>query len=104
GDPQKTQEAQWKQAATKLTQQRKAGIVRKYYTQDYINDLSRGDLWACQAWSGDIFQALESGAKDLKFITPKEGGVLWTDNLVILKNARHPVDAMMLMDFYYQPK
>jgi spermidine/putrescine transport system substrate-binding protein len=104
GDPSKTTESQWKQAAAKLTQQRKAGIVRKYYDQGYIDDLSKGDIWACQAWSGDIFQALASGAKDLVFITPKEGGVLWTDNLVLLKNIKNPVSSMMLIDWYYQPK
>jgi spermidine/putrescine transport system substrate-binding protein len=104
GDPSKTGVTQWKQAAAKLTQQRKSGVVRKYYDQGYIDDLSKGDIWACQAWSGDIFQALASGAKDLVFITPKEGGVLWTDNLVLLKNLRNPVSSMMLMDYYYQPK
>jgi spermidine/putrescine transport system substrate-binding protein len=104
GDPQKTGESQWKQAAAKLTSQRKSGVVRKYYDQGYIDDLSKGDIWACQAWSGDVFQALASGAKDLKFITPKEGGVLWTDNLVILKGVKNPVSSMMLMDYYYDPK
>jgi spermidine/putrescine transport system substrate-binding protein len=104
GDPSKTGVTQWKQAAAKLTQQRKAGIVRKYYDQSYIDDLSKGDIWATQAWSGDIFQALASGAKNLKFVIPKEGGVLWTDNLVILKGVKNPVSSMMLMDYYYSPK
>jgi spermidine/putrescine transport system substrate-binding protein len=104
GDPSKTGVTQWKQAAAKLTEQRKSGVVRKYYDQGYIDDLSKGDIWACQAWSGDIFQALASGAKDLVFITPKEGGVLWTDNLVLLKNLENPVSSMMLMDYYYEPK
>ncbi|HTR71424.1 MAG TPA: spermidine/putrescine ABC transporter substrate-binding protein [Mycobacteriales bacterium] len=104
GDPQQTGPDQWKQAAAKLTAQRKAGIVRQYYQQGYINDLSSGDIWACQAWSGDIFQALESGAKNLKFVIPKEGAVLWTDNLVLLKENKNPVSSMMLMDWYYQPK
>jgi len=104
GDPQKTGPTQWRQAAAKLTQQRKAGIVRKYYQQDYIGALSTGDIWACQAWSGDIFQALESGAKDLVFVIPSEGAVLWTDNMVLLKNIKNPVSAMKLIDWYYQPK
>ena len=78
--------------------------MRKYYQQDYINALSTGDIWACQAWSGDIFQALESGAKDLVFAIPSEGGVLWTDNMVLLKEIENPVSAMMLIDWYYQPK
>jgi spermidine/putrescine transport system substrate-binding protein len=104
GDPQKTGPDQWRQAADKLKQQRDAGIVRKYFEQDYIDSLSKGDIWACQAWSGDVFQALASGAKHLKFVIPKEGAIIWTDNLVLLKGVQHPVDAMMLMDFYYQPK
>ena len=103
GDPQKTGEKEWKEAAKKLREQRDAGIVRKYYEQDYINALSKGDIWACQSWSGDVFQALASGAKHLKFVLPKEGGPLWTDNQVILKGAQHPVDAMELIDFYYSP-
>jgi len=104
GDPAKTGEAEWRKAATKLTQQRDSGIVRKYYQQDYINALSDGDIWACQAWSGDIYQALASGASDLVFAIPNEGAVLWTDNMVLLKHIEHAVDAMMLMDWYYQPK
>jgi spermidine/putrescine transport system substrate-binding protein len=104
GDPQKTGPTQWKAAAKKLDQQRQAGIVRKYYQQDYIDALSTGDIWACQAWSGDIFQALESGASDLVFAIPTEGAVLWTDNMVLLKEIKNPVSAMMLMDWYYQPR
>jgi spermidine/putrescine transport system substrate-binding protein len=104
GDPQRTGPDQWRQAADKLKQQRDAGIVRKYYEQGYIDALSKGDIWASQAWSGDVFQALASGAKHLKFVIPKEGAILWTDNLVILKGTRHPVDAMELIDFYFQPK
>ena len=104
GDPAKTGPDQWRQAADKLKQQRDAGIVRKYFEQNYIEALSKGDIWACQAWSGDVYQALASGAKHLEFVIPREGAVLWTDNLVLLKGAKHPVDAMTLMDFYYQPQ
>jgi spermidine/putrescine transport system substrate-binding protein len=104
GDPAKTGVAEWKQAAAKLNKQRTSGIVRKYYQQDYIGALTSGDIWACQAWSGDIFQALESGSSDLVFVIPSEGGVLWTDNMVLLKEIENPVSSMMLIDWYYQPK
>jgi spermidine/putrescine transport system substrate-binding protein len=59
------------------------------------------------AWSGDIFQQNLSGKKtgsQLKFVIPEEGGLLFTDNFVILKEAKNPVSAMKLMDYYYQPK
>jgi spermidine/putrescine transport system substrate-binding protein len=29
--------------------------------------------------------------------------MLWTDNMMIPMNARHPVDAMTFMDFVYRP-
>jgi spermidine/putrescine-binding protein len=44
-DPQQATADDGQKAADKLRQQRDAGIVRKYYGQDYIDDLARGDLW-----------------------------------------------------------
>ena len=55
------------------------------------------------AWSGDIFQQNLSEKSDLKFVIPKEGATIWTDNLMIPKTAENPVDAIMLMDYFYQP-
>ncbi|MGH9064009.1 MAG: polyamine ABC transporter substrate-binding protein [Acidimicrobiales bacterium] len=101
-DPAKTGPTQWRKAAAKLEQQKKAGIVRQYGHQGYINSLTKGDLWISQAWSGDIFQANASGGS-LKFVIPKEGGVIWTDNLVILKGTKNPVSAIELMDWYFRP-
>ncbi|HET8599066.1 MAG TPA: spermidine/putrescine ABC transporter substrate-binding protein [Segeticoccus sp.] len=94
-------EADWKKAAAWL--EKVKPNVRKYYEQDYVQSLVNGDIWVTQAWSGDIFQSNLSGS-NLKFVIPKEGGLLWTDNFLILKYAKHPVDALMLMDYYYQPK
>ncbi len=91
----------WKKAADWLTKQRP--LVRKYYQQDYIAPLSKGDLWISLAWSGDIFQANASGS-NLKFVVPKEGCPLWTDNMCIPAHAQHPRDAMTYMDWVYQPK
>jgi spermidine/putrescine transport system substrate-binding protein len=99
--PETSQEADWKKAAAWLTKQRP--LVRKYYAQDYIDPLSKGDIWISMAWSGDIFQANASGA-DLQFVTPKEGAPIWTDNMCIPLHAPHPVDAMTYMDFVYEPK
>jgi spermidine/putrescine transport system substrate-binding protein len=94
----------WQRAADKLTQQRDAGIVRQYYQQNYIKALSAGDVALTMAWSGDIYQAQNSGSPDLKFVVPDEGGLIWTDNMCIPAMAQHPVDAITMMDFVYQPK
>jgi spermidine/putrescine transport system substrate-binding protein len=102
-DPEKSTPDDWKKAGAKLKEQKDAGIVRKYYEQDYIDALTRGDVWLTMAWSGDVFQQNLSESSDLKFVIPKEGGTIWTDNLMIPKTAANPVDAIMLMDYLYQP-
>jgi spermidine/putrescine transport system substrate-binding protein len=102
-DPEKSTPADWAKAGAKLKEQKDKGIVRKYYEQDYIDALTRGDVWLTMAWSGDVFQQNLSEKSDLKFVIPKEGGTIWTDNLMIPKTAENPVDALMLMDYLYQP-
>lgn len=91
----------WKKAAATLEEQKKAGIVRQYYDQSYITALENGDIWISQAWSGDVFQAHSKGYKDLKFIVPKEGGMIWHDNMMIPKGAANPLSALEWMNFYY---
>ena len=54
-NPETSTEADWKKAADWLKKQQP--LVRKYYDQAYIDALSKGDIWASMAWSGDIFQA-----------------------------------------------
>jgi spermidine/putrescine transport system substrate-binding protein len=103
-DPVHSTQADWKKAATMLTKQRDQGLVRQYYDQSYIKALQNGDTWITQAWSGDIYQANNSGYPHLKFVVPNEGAMIWTDNMLIPKHAQHPVDALKWINFYYQPK
>jgi spermidine/putrescine transport system substrate-binding protein len=100
-NPETSTEADWRKAAQWLKKQQP--LVRKYYEQDYIDPLSKGDIWASMAWSGDIFQANASGA-NLEFVVPDEGAPIWTDNMCIPNHAQHPLDAMIYMDFVYQPE
>jgi spermidine/putrescine transport system substrate-binding protein len=103
-DPDNSGVADWNKAATVLSQQRNAGLVRAYYDQSYVNALSQGDTWISMAWSGDIFQQNQSaGNNDLQFVVPKEGGTIWTDNMMIPKNAENPLSAMKMIDWFYHP-
>ena len=103
--PDKSTPKDWQKAADKLKAQRDSGIVRKYYDQSYIKALSAGDTWITMAWSGDIFQAnLSAGNDNLKFVIPKEGGIIWTDNMCIPVGAAHPLDAITFMDYVYKPE
>jgi spermidine/putrescine transport system substrate-binding protein len=103
-EPKSSTPDQWKKAAALLKKQRDQGLVRQYYDQGYIKALESGDIWLTQAWSGDVFQANASGYPHLKFAVPKEGAMHWTDNMMIPVGAKHPLDALLWMNFYYQPK
>jgi len=103
-DPATSTPSDWRRAATELRKQKEMGLVRNYYDQSYINALENGDTWITQAWSGDIFQANESGYPQLKFLVPTEGVMVWHDNLMIPLHAANPLDALTYMNFVYQPK
>jgi spermidine/putrescine transport system substrate-binding protein len=98
--PETSKEPDWHKAAAWLKKQQP--LVRKYYEQDYIDPLTKGDIYVSMAWSGDIFQANASGAT-LEFVVPKEGAMIWSDNMCIPAHADHPRDAMTYMDWVYQP-
>jgi spermidine/putrescine transport system substrate-binding protein len=102
-DPQDATVEDAQAAQQRLIEQRDAGIVRNYYGNDYLQPLEQGDLALTMAWSGDVIGA-EITNPDIKFVVPDEGGILWVDNMAIPQNAEHPIDAMMMMDFVYQPK
>ena len=80
-----------------------APCVRDYYGNEYAQGLADGSLAITMAWSGDVFQ-LQFDNPDLQFVVPEEGGILWTDNMVIPKGAQHPNAALAMMDYVYDPE
>ena len=101
-DPVSSTQAQWKESTKWLEKQRP--LVAGYYDQSYISHLENGDTWISQAYSGDIFQANLSGYPHLKYVTPKEGQIVWHDNMVIPREAQNALSALAWMNFYYTPK
>ncbi|HSR84138.1 MAG TPA: spermidine/putrescine ABC transporter substrate-binding protein [Streptosporangiaceae bacterium] len=103
-DPATSTEADWRKAAAFLQKQKSDGIVRGYYDQSYIDKLKSGEIIVSQAYSGDIFQAnLQAQYQALQLVMPVEGAMFWTDNMCIPLHAKNPRDAMVLMDYFYQP-
>lgn len=100
-DPATSTPADWQRAADKLKAQ--TPLVRANLDQGYIDALANGDLWITQAWSGDIYQTNRSEGTNLQMVVPTEGGMLWTDNMLIPLYAANPVAAMTLMDYVYKP-
>ncbi len=54
------------------------------------------------AWSGDIVvKQLEK--ETLAWTLPDEGGMIWTDNMLVPKGAQHKYTAELFIDFVYDP-
>ncbi|NED08083.1 extracellular solute-binding protein, partial [Streptomyces sp. SID6648] len=75
----------------------------RFTGNDYIKDLSSGDVLACQAYSGDVIQ-LQADDPDIEFVVPEEGAELWAESLMIPGLARHKANAERLIDYYYRPE
>ena len=58
------------------------------------------------AWSGDVLTLLvpdQKPTQDFQWVLPKEGGMLWTDNMCIPKGAKNKTQAVSFINFYYDP-
>lgn len=90
--------------AVELMQKAKAdGVIRDVKGQSYTEDLKSGDAVVAMAWSGDMVQA-QIDKDSLKFALATEGGMLWTDNMMIPKGAAHTGTAELLINYYYDPE
>ena len=90
-------------AGNKLLAAAKNGQFRNFYGNDYYDELANKNLWITIAWSGDITQMQLYDNPNVKFIVPQSGGMRWVDNMAIPNKAAHPVDAHMMMNFWYDP-
>jgi spermidine/putrescine transport system substrate-binding protein len=89
-------------AIDRLNKATDSGQIRAFTGNEYAQDLVKGNVVACEAWSGDIIQ-LQFDNPDVKFVAPEEGLALWSDNMLVPNKADHKANAEKLMDFYYDP-
>jgi spermidine/putrescine transport system substrate-binding protein len=101
-DPEDFTADEFGQAAERLQQAVDSGQVRAFTGNEYAQDLVRGNIVACEAWSGDVIQ-LQFDNPDIKFVAPEEGLSLWSDNMLVPNKAEHKANAEQLMNYYYQP-
>lgn len=102
-DPNKFSEADFDAALDKLKSAVTSGQIRKFTGNDYKDALAKGDIAACIAWSGDVIQ-LNANDDKIHFVTPDEGLMIWSDNMMIPSTSGHATNAMALIDYYYDPK
>jgi spermidine/putrescine transport system substrate-binding protein len=65
--------------------------------------LDQGEVDIAVEWNGDIFQIMEEN-EDIRYVIPKEGTIVWTDNLAIPKDAPHKELAEQFINFVLEPE
>jgi len=102
-DPEKFTDDEFGAAIDRLKKATDSGQVRSFTGNEYAQDLAKGNIVACEAWSGDVIQ-LQFDNPDIKFVAPEEGLSLWSDNMLVPNKASHKTNAEKLMNYYYQPE
>jgi spermidine/putrescine transport system substrate-binding protein len=101
-DPSQATQADADAAVAEMQKAVDAGIVRAFMGNDYAEDLVSGNVVLAMAWSGDIV-IKQAEKATLVWHLPDEGGMLWTDNMLIPKGAQHKYTAELMIDFVYDP-
>lgn len=99
-------------ALSVLEQQLNSGQIRQVVGNSYVEAMKSGDALAVLCWSGDVAQVnADLREKDpsitedpFTFVLPEEGGMFWSDNLMVPIGATHKKNAELLMNYYYDPK
>lgn len=105
-DPTTLTEEQWQASLAEVKTAIDAGIVRQMTGNSYVNDMASGDVVLAVAWSGDIAGTLvpeQAEGQDFQWTLPDQGGLLWTDNMVVPKGAVNKAQAQVFIDWYYLP-
>lgn len=84
-------------------------FIKKFDSAGYLNDLPNGDLCIAMSWSGDyataIQRAIDAKIKiNLAYTIPKEGTNIWFDAMVVPKDAPHPKNALLFINYMMRPE
>ncbi len=75
--------------------------LQKFDSVNFGDDLVNGEVDIAHGWSGGFFFSFDEADawEDYGYFIPKEGGVVWTDNLAIPVTAEHPCSAHAMINF-----
>jgi putrescine transport system substrate-binding protein len=78
--------------------------VQKFHSSEYINALANGDICVALGWSGDILQARDRAAEaengvEIAYNAPKEGALMWFDQMAVPADAPNPDAAHKFINF-----
>ncbi|MEZ5657726.1 MAG: spermidine/putrescine ABC transporter substrate-binding protein [Burkholderiaceae bacterium] len=96
-----TDPAQIKQAEDLIIANKKH--IRVFADDNGQDLLAAGEVDLVQEWNGDMLQVMGED-KDLAYIVPDEGSMLWEDCLAIPRGAPHPDNAHKFINFLFEPQ
>ncbi|MBT8153208.1 polyamine ABC transporter substrate-binding protein [Epibacterium ulvae] len=78
--------------------------IKKFHSSEYINALANGEICVAFGWSGDILQARDRAAEaengvEIAYNPPKEGALMWFDQMAIPVDAPNPEAAHTFLNF-----
>jgi putrescine transport system substrate-binding protein len=78
--------------------------IKYFHSSQNINDLANGEICVAMGWSGDMLIARDRADEakqgvEIAYVIPKEGAVMWFDNLAIPTDAPHPGNAHLFIDY-----
>ena len=78
--------------------------ITQFHSSQVIDALANGDACLAIAWSGDVLQAAnraEEAGKGVKvgYSIPKQGAPMWFDMMAIPKDAEHPNNAHVFINY-----
>ena len=101
--PERATDADVAAACAVVERYRKNGQIRSFTGTDYAEDLATGNIAIAMGWSGDV-AGLAGDNLDLRFVVPKEGGLLFSDCMFIPVTSNRVDAAMAWMNYVYQPE
>jgi len=83
--------------------------IKNFHSSNYIEQLANGEICLALGWSGDVLQASgraeeANNGVELSYRIPKEGAVMFFDQLAIPKDAKHPKNAHLFIDYLLRPE
>ncbi len=83
--------------------------IRYADTQRMIGDLANGEICLAVGYNGDILQARDRAEEnktgaEIKYVIPKEGTIIWFDSYLIPKDAPHPKNAHLFINYMLRPE
>ncbi len=81
----------------------------RLFSSTMIDDLASGKACVALGWAGDINiaknRALENkNGQEVEALLPATGGLIFFDNLAILKDAKHPNNAHAFINYFLRPE